>query len=129
MTAFRTSRVRTLPAVILAAAALQLSGCALLIAGAAAGGAAGTVASVDERDRDYGPATYAGTVLANVVYFPAKVLFAAAGATASGITYLATLGDDAPSRSIWNAAVTGDYVVTPSMIAGYEDADFVGSGA
>ena len=69
---------------------------------------------------------YVGSALANPIYFPAKVLFAATGAIASGITYVATLGRPQPSTEIWDAAVEGDYVVTPSMIEGNERVDFVG---
>jgi len=70
--------------------------------------------------------TYVGSVLASAFYFPAKVLFAADGVATSGVAYLVTLGDSDPSREIWDASVTGDYVVTPRMIEGRDDVDFVG---
>jgi hypothetical protein len=100
----------------------QGSGCALLVGGAAAG----TAASVEESQRhDHSATTYVGTVLANVFYFPAKVLFAAGGAVASGITYLATVGNRSTTAEVWNSTVGGDYVVTPDMVAGYESVRFV----
>jgi hypothetical protein len=71
-------------------------------------------------------ASYVGTALANPVYFPAKLGFALLGGIASGITYVATLGRPQPSTEIWDAAVEGDYVVTPAMIDGHERVDFVG---
>ena len=108
--------------------ALQSSGCALLIAGAAGGGAAGVAVSADKGRREhYTPMTYAGTVVANVVYCPTKVAFAAIGAATSGITYVATLGRPSPTDTIWNAAVKGNYVMTPGMIEGKEPVHFIGA--
>jgi hypothetical protein len=107
---------------------LHGTGCAVLVGGAVAGGAAGTAASVEESQKgDHAAKTYAGTVLANVVYLPAKVVFAAAGALTSGLTYVLTLGNEEPSSSIWSASVEGDYVVTPRMIDGDDPVRFVGS--
>jgi hypothetical protein len=103
-------------------------GCALLAGGAAAGGAAGAVSSAKASERgNHSAGTYAGTVLANVVYFPAKVIFAGGGAVTSGVAYLVTLGNRNAARSIWDASVEGDYVVTPSMIEGRVPVRFVGS--
>ncbi len=108
--------------------ALHTSGCVAAIAGAAAGGAAGTAVSVKEgQEEQHSPLTYVGTVLANVVYLPAKVIFAGTGAVTSGAAYLLTLGDADVSRSIWNPTVNGDYVVTPDMIDGKQAVRFVGS--
>jgi hypothetical protein len=112
----------------LLALALPNSGCAPLVAGAASGGAAGVATSVNEsREEHHSPMTYAGTVLANVVYFPAKVLFAGAGAATSGVSYVVTLGEPQPTNQIWNASVKGNYVVTPDMIDGKAPVHFVGS--
>ena len=72
------------------------------------------------------PISDVGAALASSLYFPAKVAFAVGGAVVSGITYVATLGNPEPTREIWTASVEGDYVVTPSMIEGHEDLDFVG---
>ena len=72
------------------------------------------------------PISYVGSVLASSLYFPAKLAFAVGGAVVSGVTYVATLGNPQPTREIWDASVEGDYVVTPSMIEGREDVDFVG---
>ncbi|HTO09400.1 MAG TPA: hypothetical protein VMR86_20275 [Myxococcota bacterium] len=71
-------------------------------------------------------ASYVGTALANPIYFPAKVAFALVGGITSGIAYVATLGNTEPSHEIWAASVEGDYVVTPSMIDGHRDVDFIG---
>jgi len=110
--------------VFLLAIALQSSGCAALIIGGAAGGAASSVEQSESES--HGPLAYVGSVAASALYFPAKLLFAAGGAAISGIAYVVTLGSPSPSRSIWNASVNGDYVVTPRMIEGRDDVDFVG---
>jgi hypothetical protein len=64
--------------------------------------------------------------LADVVYVPAKIVFAGLGALTSGAAYLLTLGDSSVSDDIWNASVNGNYVVTPSMIEGKKAVHFVG---
>ena len=113
---------------LLCCLALHTSGCVAAVAGAAAGGAAGTAVSVkEEREEHHSPLTYVGTVLANVVYVPGKVVFAGVGALTSGAAYVLTLGDAEVSRSIWNPSVNGDYVVTPDMIDGRTAVNFVGS--
>jgi len=90
------------------------------------GVAAGSAASVNPSSEHHSAMTYVGSALASAVYFPAKVVFAAGGAVASGLTYVATLGNPEPTRKVWDASVEGDYVVTPRMIEGREDVDFVG---
>jgi hypothetical protein len=107
--------------------ALETSGCVLLLAGAASGGAAGAAVSAgDSQEEHHSAMTYVGTVLANVVYFPAKVLFAGGGAVVSGVSYVATLGRPQPTDEIWDASVKGNYVVTPRMIEGKAPVHFVG---
>jgi hypothetical protein len=100
----------------------------VVVAGAAAGGAAGTAASAKESEEEHHSAlTYVGTVLADVVYFPAKVVFAGAGALTSGVAYVLTLGDSSVSNNIWNTSVNGTYILTPDMIEGKQPVHFVGS--
>jgi hypothetical protein len=107
----------------------QTTGCALLAVGAAGGAAAGASASVSasQRGQHHPPMTYAGSVAANVVYVPAKIVFAGVGAMASGVTYVATLGHHEPSSTIWDASVKGNYVMTPSMIEGKTPVHFIGA--
>jgi hypothetical protein len=124
----RRSRAARLALVLALGAGLSSSGCALLLGGVAAGGAAGGVAAARAGREESHPATsYVGSVLASAVYFPAKVLFAGAGAAASGVTYLATLGRPEPAHRIWRASVDGDYVVTPDMVQGDRPVHFIGS--
>lgn len=124
----RTAKFSSVVAVaILMCVTTYTSGCVLLLGGAAAGGAAGTVVSAKEsRSEEHPPMTYVGTVLANVVYVPTKVVFAGVGAAASGVTYLVTLGNSHTTRQVWDASVGGDYVVTPSMVDGEDRLHFVG---
>lgn len=106
---------------------LYTSGCPLVVAGAAAGGAAGATVSVKEgQEKHYSRSTYAGTILADLFYVPAKIGFAGVGALTSGAAYLITLGDTNVSTNIWNSSVNGDYVLTPAMIDGDEPIHFTG---
>ncbi len=121
-------RRRFVHAVVLVALSVHTQGCPLLIAGAVGGAAAGTVASAKESEEEqHSTATYIGTVVADVFYVPGKVLFAVGGALVSGVAYFVTLGDTHTARSIWNASVDGDYVITPRMMEGKEPVRFVGS--
>ena len=76
--------------------------------------------------RSYSTATYVTTGLSNVLYVPAKVLFAGAGAVTSGVAYVTTLGNERVTRRIWDDTTGGDYVITPGMIAGERPVHFVG---
>ena len=120
-------RSRLLYAVALLSLSLYTNGCFLLAAGAVGGAAAGTAVSAKEgQEETHGPFTYVGTVLADVIYVPAKIVFASLGALTSGAAYLFTLGDSSVSDNIWDASVNGNYVVTPSMIEGKKPVHFVG---
>jgi len=110
--------VRTLTAAIVLSACAVLNGTGRSSAAAAAG--SGRSAG------GHSVPTYFGTVLANIFYIPAKVVFGAVGAVTSGLAYVVTLGDTDVSNSIWNTSVNGDYVVTPRMIEGRESVDFTG---
>ena len=114
----------TLSAVIFG---LLFSGCAPLVVGAAAGGAGGTVtAAKASEEQHHSGGVYAATVASNIVYFPAKVIFAGAGAVTTGLCYLVTLGDEESAVPIWDASVMGDYLLTPDMMEGREPVHFIG---
>ena len=107
--------------------ALQTSGCAFHLRDAPDDGAAHTEQSVDESaGYSHSPFIYLASAVASVVYFPAKVLFAVGGGAVSAVTYVATLGNPYPARSIWEASIDGDYLVTPLMIEGDDSVNFVG---
>lgn len=123
----QATSISSLSYVVLLTFALQSTGCVALAVGAAGGAAGGAASSVEQSDaQHHGAMAYVGSVGASALYFPAKVLFAAGGAVTSGVAYLVTLGSPSPSQSIWTASVDGDYVVTPRMIEGRDDVDFVG---
>lgn len=106
---------------------LHSTGCVPLVVGAAGGAAGGAASSVEQSESEgHSAMSYVGSVGASALYFPAKVLFAAGGAVTSGVAYVVTLGSSGAAESIWTASVDGDYVVTPRMIEGHDDVDFVG---
>jgi hypothetical protein len=112
---------------ILLAFALQGAGCSYNVTDQPEEGKAQTRSSVDDsRSTSHSPVSYVTAVFASLLYFPAKVVFAVGGGAISAITYVATLGNTYPSKSIWNAAVDGDYLVTPLMIDGGDRVDFIG---
>ncbi len=125
----KRTRLSYLGAVVGLCFSLQIGGCALLIAGAVGGAAAGTAASVSasQDEEQHGPLSYAGAVLVNVVYFPAKVVFAGAGAVTSGLAYVVTGGETQPATKIWDTSVKGNYVMTPSMVEGEVPVHFTGN--
>jgi hypothetical protein len=107
--------------------ALQGAGCSYNVTDQPEEGKAQTRDSVDDsRSTSHSPVSYVTAVFASLLYFPAKVVFAVGGGAISAITYVATLGSTYPSKSIWNAAVDGDYLVTPLMIEGGDRVDFIG---
>lgn len=122
-------RIRVSSALVVVAFSLQTAGCPFLVAGAAGGAAAGGAASAQGSEREHHSAlTYTGTVLANVPYVPVKIVFAGLGALASGVSYVATLGQSNLPDSIWDGAVKGNYVLTPRMVEGRDTIHFVGPG-
>ncbi len=121
-------RLRALAIATVLAFTVQSYGCVLLLAGGAAGAAAGGASDVQANKAEHhSPMTYAGTVLANIPYFPAKVIFAGLGAAATGVSYVVTLGKEQPADTIWDASVKGNYVLTPRMIEGRQPVHFVGT--
>ncbi len=121
-------RFRLVHCLVVLVLTLHTTGCpAPIIVAGAAGGAAGAAASAKESEsEEHSAATYVGTVLVDIGYVPCKVIFAAGGAIVSGVAYFITAGDSRTSRSIWNASVNGDYVVTPRMMEGKEPVHFIG---
>jgi hypothetical protein len=118
------------PQIVVALSLLMVLGfasCVPLVIGAVGGAVGGAIESAEAaKSNQYGPATYTGTILSNIIYFPAKVLFAAGGALTTGVAYVVTFGDRAASAEIWKKSVGGDYLLSPAMIAGDETVHFVG---
>ncbi|MGH7906846.1 MAG: hypothetical protein ACREP6_09480 [Candidatus Binataceae bacterium] len=68
----------------------------------------------------------AAAVLGNLLYVPAKVLYAVAGGIVGGGSYLVTGGNSQVSNTIWRSSLGGDYVLTPGMIEGKQPVYFSG---
>ena len=70
--------------------------------------------------------TGASVVLANVVYMPAKVLYAAGGGLVAGMAYLFSAGDKEVAKPILDASIGGDYIVEPEHLSGDKQLVFFG---
>jgi hypothetical protein len=68
----------------------------------------------------------AGTVVGNLFYMPAKLLYGVGGGIVGGAGYLLTGGNKQVSNTIWRSSMGGDYVLTPNMVAGKEPIHFSG---
>jgi hypothetical protein len=66
------------------------------------------------------------TVLSNVLYMPAKVLYATTGGITGGFAYGLTGGDYQTANEVWVPSMGGTYVLTPSMIRGDDSIAFTG---
>jgi hypothetical protein len=67
------------------------------------------------------------TVLSNVVYMPAKLVYATVGGITGGLALGLTAGNMDTAESIWVTSMGGNYVVTPSMLRGEEAIAFSGT--
>lgn len=67
------------------------------------------------------------TVLTNVVYMPAKMVYSAVGGLTGGLAYALTVGDLKTAETVWVTAMGGTYVVTPRMLQGEEPISFAGT--
>ncbi len=67
-----------------------------------------------------------GSVLANVFYMPAKLVYAGLGVIGGGLGYVLSGGNTEAAESILDPAVRGNYVVTPRHLKGEEPLYFVG---
>ena len=68
----------------------------------------------------------AGSVLVSCVYSPAKVTYALLGGLTGGVAYGLTGGNGDVAKKIWTPSLRGTYVVTPDMLKGKEEVQFVG---
>jgi hypothetical protein len=68
----------------------------------------------------------AGALLCNVLYIPAKLVYALLGGIVGGGTYLITAGNQQAANTVWRSSLGGDYVVTPQMLAGQQPINFSG---
>src|SRR5690242_13051082 len=62
----------------------------------------------------------AGSLLTNIIYIPAKLVYAVLGGLVGGGAFCLTGGNTQTANTIWRSSLGGDYVVTPDMLAGKE---------
>ena len=67
------------------------------------------------------------TVLTNVVYMPAKIIYATAGGLTGACALALTGGDMATAETVWVTTMAGTYVVTPGMLQGQDPIAFTGT--
>jgi len=68
----------------------------------------------------------AGSLVTNVLYIPAKLVYAIFGGIVGGGAWCLTGGNTQTANTIWRSSLGGDYVVTPDMLAGKEPIHFSG---
>ena len=86
----------------------------------------GAAAQADENQffTDFGMGM--GAAGANLLYIPAKVVYATLGGLTGGFAYGLTGGNMEAARKVWNPSMGGTYVVTPTMLRGEEPVMFSG---
>jgi hypothetical protein len=68
----------------------------------------------------------AGTVVGNVLYIPAKLVYGILGGIGGGAGYALTGGNEQVANTIWRSSLGGDYVLTPDMVSGKQPVHFSG---
>ena len=58
------------------------------------------------------------TVLANVVYMPAKVVYATLGGITGGFAYVLTGANYQVAEKVWTPSLGGNYVLSPDHLRG-----------
>jgi len=64
------------------------------------------------------------TMVSNLVYMPAKLVYAGLGGLCGGLAYAATVGDLEPAETVWRVSMGGSYVLTTRMLRGEEPIAF-----
>jgi hypothetical protein len=64
--------------------------------------------------------------VANLVYIPAKIGYAAIGGVTGGLGYVLTGGNRDVANRVWVSSIGGDYVLSRSQIKGEERINFAG---
>lgn len=67
-----------------------------------------------------------GAAASNLLYIPAKILYAGTGTLVGGLAWAFTGGDAAVSDSIFTASWMGDYVLVEDHLTGKRPIEFVG---
>jgi hypothetical protein len=99
-------------------------GAALVAVCLVAGTAGGARAEEKNFAKDFGLGM--GAVGVNLLYMPAKFVYASLGAVTGGFAYVLTGANMDVGQRIWKPSMGGTYVVTPSMLAGEDRIMFSG---
>ena len=81
-------------------------------------------ARAESAAREFGVGT--ALVLGNLLYGPAKLVYATGGSLIAGMAYAVSGGDGEVAMPILNAAVRGDYLIQPDHLRGQRGLEFVG---
>lgn len=65
-------------------------------------------------------------VLINLVYGPAKAVYATGGGIVSGLAWVFSAGNADVARPIWDASMRGDYTLVPDQLLGRRPITFIG---
>ena len=87
-------------------------------------GASPSVARADSAGAEAGYGILAG--VCSLVYAPVKVVYALGGGLVGGFAWIFSAGDNDVARAVVTPAVRGDYVVTPGILRGEKDLEFIG---
>jgi hypothetical protein len=68
----------------------------------------------------------AAALFGNVLYIPAKLVYALLGGIVGGGTWALTGGNTQAADTVWRSALGGDYVLTPQMVSGDQPINFSG---
>jgi hypothetical protein len=67
------------------------------------------------------------TVLSNIVYMPAKLVYATLGGLTGAFALGLTGGDMDTAETVWVTTMGGTYVITPRMLQGEDPIAFAGT--
>jgi hypothetical protein len=89
---------------------------------------AATPAHAEEEESDFWSSMGlgVGAAFSNVVYIPAKVIYASLGGLVGGLAYVLTIGSTETAMDIWEPSMGGTYVLTPKILKGEEPLHFNG---
>jgi hypothetical protein len=75
-----------------------------------------TPAMADEGETWTSGGKGAATALVNVLYIPAKLVYATTGGIVGGLAYAVTAGDREVAQTVWEPSVGGSYVMTTDQL-------------
>ncbi len=64
--------------------------------------------------------------LSNLLYFPAKAVFAICGGIVGGLTYVFSGLDENAAKPVWITSMYGTYIITPDHLRGDKPIRFLG---